>query len=234
VWGWIKRWFDPITTSKIFILNEEKAYRTLSTFIEPSNIPKKYGGTLEYEFGMRPVLDPAEEQHIVWTSPDPIPSNQKWPTGPVKWIPQKDGTLLAMAVGSVDGKERREVIATFHPDGRENMEQAKTQTEPMQPMQLPQMSTEPTDTQTQPTQPGTQPIQTEARPVRTKILPVQTDAQPIHTEAQHIPAPLAESEKIHQPESFQTPAVSVTNGAAQKPVLPQSPGEVNTLVNGRA
>ncbi|MCJ1382047.1 hypothetical protein MMC17_005159 [Xylographa soralifera] len=113
VWGWIKRWFDPITTSKIFIVGPHEAYKTLSAFIEPGNIPKKYGGTLNYEFGMPPLLDPAEEAHITWAA-----ANHKWPEGPLRWIPGKDGTLEALAVGSIDGKERREVVATMHPDGK--------------------------------------------------------------------------------------------------------------------
>lgn len=214
VWGWIKRWFDPITTSKIFILNEEKTYRTLSTFIDPANIPKKYGGNLDWEFGMRPVLDPAEEQHIVWASPDPISSNQKWPLGPVKWIPQKDGTLLAMAVGSVDGKERREVIATFHPDGKENRVQSTAQSEPKQP--------------------EVQPIQAEAHSAQIAAQPVPIDAQSLQPEALPVQSLSIDSEKIHQPQPIQTPAVSVTNGTAQKLLPPQSPAEVTTLVNGIA
>ncbi|MCJ1394477.1 hypothetical protein MMC18_007355 [Xylographa bjoerkii] len=113
VWGWIKRWFDPITTSKIFIVGPHDAFKTLSAFIEPGNIPKKYGGTLNYEFGMPPILDPAEEAHITWAA-----ANHKWPEGPMCWIPGKDGTLEALAVGSIDGKERREVVATMHPDGK--------------------------------------------------------------------------------------------------------------------
>ena len=36
----------------------------------------------------------------------------------MRWIPGKDGTLEALAVGSIDGRERREVVATMHPDGK--------------------------------------------------------------------------------------------------------------------
>ncbi len=59
VWGWIKRWFDPITTSKIFILSNHDLLPTLESFIDPANIPKKYGGQLDYTCGDNPVLDPA-------------------------------------------------------------------------------------------------------------------------------------------------------------------------------
>jgi hypothetical protein len=43
VWGWIKRWFDPITTSKIFILSHHDLLPTLEAFIEPANIPNMEG-----------------------------------------------------------------------------------------------------------------------------------------------------------------------------------------------
>jgi hypothetical protein len=119
VWGWIKRWFDPITTSKIFIISDHNVLKTLSTFIEPANIPKKYGGELDYAFGMPPILDPAEEQHVVWANSADVSSRDKWPQGPMKWIPGENGTMTVIAVGSVDGKERREKVATFYPDGKE-------------------------------------------------------------------------------------------------------------------
>ena len=90
--------------------------RTLTTFIDKSNIPKKYGGDLPYEFGMAPILDPAEEQHITWATPHAIPSQQAWPLGPIKWVPGQNGTLVAMAVGSSAGVERREIVATLHPN----------------------------------------------------------------------------------------------------------------------
>ena len=37
----------------------------------------------------------------------------------MRWIPAENGTLKAMAVGSVAGKERRELVATLFPDGTE-------------------------------------------------------------------------------------------------------------------
>ncbi|KAL4887711.1 CRAL-TRIO domain-containing protein [Aspergillus karnatakaensis] len=62
VWGWIKRWFDPGTTSKIFILGASEVLPTLTSFMEPSSIPKQYGGELEWRWGDMPYLDePARE-----------------------------------------------------------------------------------------------------------------------------------------------------------------------------
>ncbi|EZF29842.1 hypothetical protein H109_06579 [Trichophyton interdigitale MR816] len=57
VWGWIKRWFDPGTTSKIFILTAAEVQKTLSSFMDEENIPKRYGGKLDWDFGDMPNLD---------------------------------------------------------------------------------------------------------------------------------------------------------------------------------
>ncbi|KAL3492747.1 CRAL-TRIO domain-containing protein [Aspergillus germanicus] len=62
VWGWIKRWFDPVTTSKIFILGASEVQPTLTSFMDPSSIPKQYGGELDWQWGDMPNLDaPARE-----------------------------------------------------------------------------------------------------------------------------------------------------------------------------
>lgn len=37
----------------------------------------------------------------------------------MKWVPGENGTMVAIAVGSTAGKERREVVATFHPEGND-------------------------------------------------------------------------------------------------------------------
>ena len=67
---------------------------------------------------MPPILDPAEEAHITWAG-SKVHSNGEWPQGPMKWEPGEDGTLVAIAVGSVKGKERREVVATLNPNDKE-------------------------------------------------------------------------------------------------------------------
>lgn len=57
VWSWIKRWFDPVTTSKIFILSAAEVKPTLHSFMDPSSIPTQYGGDLEWKWGDMPNLD---------------------------------------------------------------------------------------------------------------------------------------------------------------------------------
>lgn len=108
VWGWIKKWFDPITTSKIFIISHNDVKSTLESFIEPHNIPKKYGGTLEFEFGDLPALDPALEAVTLWNTEAGTPD---FPHGPMYWVKSKDQeSIQAIAVGSNGAIERREEV----------------------------------------------------------------------------------------------------------------------------
>ncbi|TVY48860.1 SEC14 cytosolic factor [Lachnellula occidentalis] len=106
VWGWIKKWFDPITTSKIFILSHHDVKKTLETFIDPANIPKKYGGGLEFKFGDLPVLDPHVEKVLEWNG-----DRKDFPHGPMYWIENGRGEgvekIKALAVGSQGGNERK-------------------------------------------------------------------------------------------------------------------------------
>ncbi|KAK4693210.1 hypothetical protein P7C71_g4147, partial [Lecanoromycetidae sp. Uapishka_2] len=113
VWGWIKRWFDPITTSKIFILSSNQVLPTLSTFMDIEDIPKKYGGQLDFECGMMPVLDPQIQQCI------DIKGGAKgqdfFLAAPVRWIEAgEDGEMTALGVGTIDGRQRQEPVAVLH------------------------------------------------------------------------------------------------------------------------
>ncbi|KAI9930042.1 hypothetical protein MW887_011852 [Aspergillus wentii] len=107
VWGWIKRWFDPNTTSKIFILSAAEVKPTLSAFMDISSIPKQYGGDLDWQWGDMPNLDePARE--LVGALETPPAEGQTKPTllkGPVLF----KGNEIEI-LGSVDGKSRRETI----------------------------------------------------------------------------------------------------------------------------
>ena len=113
VWGWIKRWFDPITVSKIFILSQANVYPTLSQYIDPENIPKKYGGKLDFEWGMMPVLEPEMEAAVKWVSPDIQNGKNTIPIGPILWETGADGSMTAVAAGYEHGKPRRRTIFTI-------------------------------------------------------------------------------------------------------------------------
>jgi hypothetical protein len=106
VWGWIKKWFDPITTSKIFIISHSDVKKTLEAFIDPANIPVKYGGQLNFHFGDMPVLDPAYKGVLEFEN-----EIKDFPHGPMFWVHDKNGKEMeALAVGTVDEKERKEKV----------------------------------------------------------------------------------------------------------------------------
>jgi hypothetical protein len=102
VWGWIKKWFDPVTTSKIFILSSSEVKSTLSQYIHPDNIPKRYGGNLDWEFGMLPNID----QDVIEALGERYKTQDGWIRGPIKWVHD-----TCIAFGSENGVDRREVVA---------------------------------------------------------------------------------------------------------------------------
>ncbi|KAK3389257.1 CRAL-TRIO domain-containing protein [Podospora didyma] len=110
VWGWIKRWFDPVTVSKIFILSAAEVKPTLEEFIDPKNIPKQYGGELEFLFHDRPNLDPYVRDRATWLN-----GHTDFPDGPLYWVPVDDGkaAIECIAIGSVNKTERRERVCTL-------------------------------------------------------------------------------------------------------------------------
>jgi hypothetical protein len=112
VWGWVKRWFDPITVSKIFILSPANVYPTLSQYIDHENIPKKYGGGLDFEFGQMPNIEPEIDAHLKWENPDTQNGRRTLPTGPIRWEQGPNGEMQAWGVGSENGKPRRRLVFT--------------------------------------------------------------------------------------------------------------------------
>ncbi|KAJ6584648.1 CRAL/TRIO domain-containing protein [Mycena capillaripes] len=74
IWGWIKGWFDPGTRNKIHILGKNPT-ETLLTLIDAQDLPRKYGGTLEWEFFDEPNLDDAAKEVI-----------GQMPTGPTLFV----------------------------------------------------------------------------------------------------------------------------------------------------
>ncbi|KAI9053177.1 hypothetical protein LZ554_003443 [Drepanopeziza brunnea f. sp. 'monogermtubi'] len=118
VWGWIKKWFDPITTSKIFILSHAEMKNTLEAFIDPVNIPVKYGGKLKFEYGDLPLLDPALAKVTKWNE-----GKNDFPHGPMYWTNKKgqpveggevelEREITAQSVGSIGGKARKVEVCT--------------------------------------------------------------------------------------------------------------------------
>lgn len=114
MWNWIKKWFDPITVSKIFILSQSSMKSTLEQYIEPENIPKKYGGRLDWDWGDLPILDRDIQSALHWENPSKGPQGQNaFPSGPVRWQTNEKGEMVAIAVGTVHGKQRNQRVATI-------------------------------------------------------------------------------------------------------------------------
>ncbi|KAH7035622.1 CRAL-TRIO domain-containing protein [Microdochium trichocladiopsis] len=106
VWGWIKKWFDPVTVSKIFILTPAEVIPVLSQFIEMRDIPKVYGGELAWEFFDEPAWDEGIMKTCKWEN-----GHTAFPVGPKRWELTEDGKhLQCIAVGYKDGQPRRELV----------------------------------------------------------------------------------------------------------------------------
>ena len=109
VWGWIKRWFDPITVSKIFVLAPHEVLPTLEAFIERRNIPKKYGGDLDFKFGQLGIPDPAWDGVVAWE-----PGYSSFPSGPLLWEEADGGERMrCVGLGYEDRKPRKTPICTI-------------------------------------------------------------------------------------------------------------------------
>ena len=109
VWGWIKRWFDPITVSKIFILSHHEVKPTLEAFIDPKNIPKQYGGELDFAWGQMPNLDPVIRDAATWEN-----GFTAFPKGPMLWKEMDGGKALeCVAVGTEAQKDRAIRVCTL-------------------------------------------------------------------------------------------------------------------------
>ncbi|KAI0714077.1 CRAL/TRIO domain-containing protein [Cerioporus squamosus] len=91
VWGWIKGWFDEGTRRKIYILGKDPG-PTLRTLVDPKDLPKTYGGELDWKFEDEPSLDDAAKELI-----------GEMPKGPVVF---EDGKVVRPAVPSPIGKRR--------------------------------------------------------------------------------------------------------------------------------
>jgi hypothetical protein len=112
IWTWIKSWFDQNTVSKIVIVPAGKELSALRESYDILDIPRKYGGEFDFEFGMSP--DPEIRNVITWLDEDSERCGEL-PMGPMRWINGYDGSRTAVAVGRVKGKERKvKVLSLSH------------------------------------------------------------------------------------------------------------------------
>ncbi|GLB45504.1 putative CRAL TRIO domain-containing protein [Lyophyllum shimeji] len=56
IWSWIKGWFDEGTRNKIHVLGKDPGTK-LRDLVDARNLPKPYGGELEWKFEDEPSLD---------------------------------------------------------------------------------------------------------------------------------------------------------------------------------
>ena len=97
-----------MTVSKIFILSDHDVLPVLTTFMDLEDIPKVYGGKLDWSFFDEPAYDDEIRRIVTWEN-----GYTNFPPGPCHWIHSADGMRLeCIAVGSKGGKERREVVCT--------------------------------------------------------------------------------------------------------------------------
>ncbi|KAJ5108559.1 hypothetical protein N7456_005234 [Penicillium angulare] len=121
VWGWIKRWFDPGTTSKIFILSASEVKPTLSSFMDTSSFPEQYGGELKWQWGDMPNTDEAANELLKNVQ---VEAGDK--TEILKGPMLFKGDQIEV-LGTEDGKERRNAVPvpvshTEHSASSENKE----------------------------------------------------------------------------------------------------------------
>lgn len=118
IWDYAKRWFDPITVSKITILSDKNTLAELEKFVDVENIPKKYGGKLEWKFGEMPSLEPAIADSLRWKRDVKNEAGfRTLPIGPIIWRYDEDGDLVAVETGTKGGQPRDQVcspISSLH------------------------------------------------------------------------------------------------------------------------
>lgn len=101
VWEAINQWFDPETRSKIFILSASESRSFLLSHISPSDLPKEYGGELEWNWRDQPDLDVSTRELVdeVYQKSD---RGEVFSKGPLIF---QDGCIRLL--GSANGLPRR-------------------------------------------------------------------------------------------------------------------------------
>lgn len=89
---------------------------TLAKYVDIDNIPKKYGGNLDWKFGDMPNLEPAIVNSLQWQQTFEQNGHKTLPIGPIKWQYDEEDDLVATAIGSEDGKPRQVIVARLHPE----------------------------------------------------------------------------------------------------------------------
>ncbi|KAK1138404.1 hypothetical protein N8T08_002636 [Aspergillus melleus] len=113
IWKLLKSWVDPITAAKLVFLSPAEVYPALKEHIHDDDLPTQVGGKLEFEHGRPADLGDAFKKTL---------GREQLAAGPHKWVYDEKGGMSAVAVGSVDGKLRYEVVATLNELGDSGLE----------------------------------------------------------------------------------------------------------------
>lgn len=100
----MKNWVHPVTAAKLVFLSPGEVYPTLKEFIKDDDLPTKFGGKMDFEHGQPVDLDDTFKKAL---------GHDRLMAGPLKWVCDEKGGMSAVAVGSVEGKLRYEVVATL-------------------------------------------------------------------------------------------------------------------------
>lgn len=101
VWEAISQWFDSETRSKIFVLSPSESTTFLLSHIAASDLPKEYGGELEWKWQDQPNLDQST-RHLVDEVYQKTDRGEVFSKGPLIF---QDGCIRL--VGSLYGLPRR-------------------------------------------------------------------------------------------------------------------------------
>lgn len=101
MWGFLKKFVDPVTANKIAVLKSADVYGILNQYIHHDNIATQFGGAFHFTNGMLPDLCPVIQQALHWSNP----SSKTLPVGPIKWKENGHGRVV-IATGTVDGVQR--------------------------------------------------------------------------------------------------------------------------------
>ncbi|RAL16767.1 SEC14 family lipid-binding protein [Aspergillus homomorphus CBS 101889] len=110
IWGFMKKFVDPVTAAKLVILTESQVYPTLETTIDRENIPVQLGGALTAEHGMLPDLDQDLRASLSRSSSG---TNVVLPSGPLKWTENEQGQRVLVATGCTAAGPRQESVAVL-------------------------------------------------------------------------------------------------------------------------
>lgn len=84
-------------------------FPVLSSYIDIKNIPKQYGGELDFEWCQMPNLDPKIKELAAWEN-----GCTEFSKGPIYWVPVEGGKRMeALARGTIDKKERNIRVCTI-------------------------------------------------------------------------------------------------------------------------